>query len=104
MEKDTLKGVQSIKVEEWPVTDGKAQMQSKGGSINVGDDYGSNFFAIYPMQQIAQDGKTFIAKMKVDGGGSDNRIYHSIDMKTWTRVADVEFTDGKASFQASSGK
>eukprot|EP00794_Sanderia_malayensis_P006165 gene6165-6876_t len=103
IKEDTMNGVQSITVEEWTVDAGDNQVKQKGGKINVGDGFASKFIAIHPMQQLAQSGKTFTVKMKVDDGGSNSRIYHSVDMKIWTRVADVSYDGNVASFQASSG-
>ena len=104
VDEDIMNGVQSLRIEEWPLDAGKSQMQSKSGSINVGDDYGSKFIAIYPMKALSKDGKKFLVKMKIDDAtGSKTRIYHSINMKSWTRVNGVSYNDGIASFQSSSG-
>ena len=101
---DTLDGVKSIKLEEWSSDVGNKKIAEKGGWLKMGDDYASKFMAVYPMQKLAQDGKSFMMKMKVQkSSGSDTYIYHSTDMKTWSRVSGVSMEGGTATFQASMG-
>lgn len=80
-------------------------MKDSGGKIEVGDEYGSNFLAVYPMKQLTRPGKEFTVKMKIEeSAGFNTYVYHSYDMTSWSRVADASFEEGIASFKASSGK
>ena len=94
----------NIKLEEWSSSEGNSKIKQSGGSITVGDDYSSDFFIVYPMKPLVKDGKSFTVKMNVkEATGYKTYVYHSSDMNTWSKVSDVSFDDGKATFQATSG-
>ncbi|XP_065067104.1 protein DD3-3-like [Rhopilema esculentum] len=104
IEKDVLDGLKSIQLEEWSPDAGSDQLKKGGGSITVGDDFSSNFLAVYPMQRLTKDGKTFTVKLKVEeSAGHSTYVYHSSDMKTWSKISDASISDGTATFKASAG-
>ena len=105
IEEDVLDGLKSIQLEEWSPDAGSNQLKKGGGSITVGDDFSSNFLAVYPMQRLTKDGKTFTVKLKVEeSAGHSTYVYHSSDMKTWSKISDASISDGTATFKASAGR
>ena len=100
-----MNGVKQVQVQKWSASDGENYIKSKGGSISAGDDYASNYLAIFPQETLTKDGKTFTVKMKIEKKPttSTSMLYHSVDGKSWSQIQDVEYSGGTATFQASKG-
>ena len=104
IEEDVLMGLTDVRVEEWSSNEGQNKMRQSGGGIEVGDEYSSDFLVVYPMKPLVKPGRSFVVKMDVkQSTGYKTYIYHSSDMSTWSKVSDVSFADGQASFRATSG-
>lgn len=99
-----MESLTNIRIEEWSSEKENNKLERSGGKIEVGDEYGSNFLAVYPIKLLSQPGKTFMVKLKIEKStGFNTFIYHSADMTSWSRVSSVSFEDSTASFQATSG-
>lgn len=95
-----LAGTKTIRIEKWPQSDGEAKLSSRGGKLNVGDSYKSDFLVVYPFEDLA-DGNKVTIKIKIES--SDAVVYHSMDYKNWLRVENVDRSSGVASFQTKKG-
>ncbi|XP_057297072.1 protein DD3-3-like isoform X2 [Hydractinia symbiolongicarpus] len=100
VKKGMLAGTKTIRIEKWPQSDGEAKLSSRGGKLNVGDSYKSDFFVVHPFEDLA-DGNKVTIKIKIES--SDAVVYHSMDYKNWLRVENVDHSSGVASFQTKKG-
>lgn len=102
----TFSGLKHISVEEWSKTDGEAQVEAMGGSVDVGDDYASNFLAIYPQEKLTDGDKKFSVTLKVDSSMSGTVTVYTTSKDTprqWRKV-DAKINEGVALMQVDRGK
>lgn len=89
-----------IRVEEWSEKDGNELVKSKGGYIKVGENFESNFLAVFPFDDLV-DGADVTVKIKVSA--EDVMIYHSLDYIHWKKINNVRVKRNVATFQSQMG-
>ena len=104
VEQGTFSELHTLTLNEWTTEDGMSLVRSKGSSMNVGDDFASNFIILSPEKKLTANGKTVAVSMKVNEDANDVVIYrsNSENFSGWTKV-DTSINNGVAEFQVDEG-
>ena len=97
--------MKSISIEELPKAEGEAQVEAMGGSVDVGDDYASNFLIINPQEKLTDGDKMFTVTMKVESGTAGTATVYKTNKNSkgrWVKV-DAEINEGVAKMQVNEG-
>ena len=104
VERGTFNSLKPITLEEWSKSDGEAEVEAMGASVDVGDGYASNFLVINPQEKLTDGDKKFSVTLKVDSSMSGTVNVYKADKNNpqWRKV-DADINDGVAKMQVDSG-
>jgi hypothetical protein len=104
VQRGTFTSLKPIALEEWSKSDGEAQIEAMGGSVDVGESYASNFLVINPQEKLTDGDKKFSVTLKVDSSMSGTVTVYKADKNNlqWRKV-DADIDDGVAKMQVDSG-